>query len=212
MYRVGGKFRNRYHVTANSYLKKRVQAVLVNSAIPPICRIFRADSPNPLATLPSNTRFGSERSNFTVLYAAQDFSTAFVEVIVRDRFSRTNNREVAFIEVASRSISLLTSKLLNPLSLIDLRKDGCVRLGAPMDAVNARNHSAGRALGQDIHANHVGVDGFIFSSRLTGGDVYAIFDRSISKLKVISVDSLITHNMFLDATSYYEINMPMPDD
>ena len=31
------------------------------------------------------------------------------------------------------------------LTLLDLREDGCARIGAPTDAVRARNHAAGRS-------------------------------------------------------------------
>ena len=68
------------------------------------------------------------------------------------------------------------------LTLLDLRADGCTRIGAPTDVVQARNHAAGRAFGKTIHAEHADVDGIVYPSRLTGEDAYAIFDRSIGKL------------------------------
>ncbi len=68
------------------------------------------------------------------------------------------------------------------LTLVDLRRDGCTRIGAPTDTVKARNHAAGRAFAKAIHTDHVDVDGIVYTSRLTGEDVYAVFDRSAGKL------------------------------
>ena len=70
------------------------------------------------------------------------------------------------------------------LTLLDLRGDGCTRIGAPTDVVQARNHAAGRAFGKAIHAEHEDVDGLQYVSRLTGEDVYAVYDRGVGKLVV----------------------------
>ena len=79
------------------------------------------------------------------------------------------------------------------LTLLDLRADGCTRIGAPTDVVQARNHAAGRAFGKTIHAEHADVDGLVYASRLTGEDVYAIYDRSVRKLKAGDVGQLDAH-------------------
>ena len=80
-----------------------------------------------------------------------------------------------------------------PLTVLDLRADGRTRIGAPTDVVQARNHAAGRAFGKTIHAEHADVDGLVYASRLTGEDVYAIYDRSVVKLKVGDVGQLEEH-------------------
>ena len=49
--------------------------------------------------------------------------------------------------------------------------------------VQAKNHASGRAFGKAIHAEHADVDGLVYSSRLTGEDVYATIERSVEKLK-----------------------------
>ena len=41
----------------------------------------------------------------------------------------------------------------------------------------------GRALGKTIQAEHADVDGLVYASRLTSEDVYAIYGRSVAKLK-----------------------------
>ena len=77
--------------------------------------------------------------------------------------------------------------------LLDLRADGCTRIGAPTDVVQARNHAAGRAFGKAIHAEHADIDGLVYASRLTGQDVYAVYDRSVGKLKAADVGLLEEH-------------------
>ena len=128
-----------------------------------------------------------------MLYAAPDFTTAFIETVVRDRFAHRRTREVALREITERVWVSLAAEPGAPLTILDLRADGCTRIGAPTDVVQARNHAAGRAFGKTIHAEHADVDGLVYASRLTGEDVYAIYDRSVVKLKVGDVGQLEEH-------------------
>lgn len=170
-------------MTVDSYPREHVEQVLAKVHLPASYRIIpRRYLGTPLGTVPGDSRFCAKADGFTILYVSPDFATAFIEVIVRDRFTRKKQREVLLKEITERAWARIVTKPRANLSLIDLRKDGCVRLGAPTDAVNARNHAAGRVLGRAIHAGHEDVDGLLFSSRLTGADVYAIFDRGIKKL------------------------------
>jgi hypothetical protein len=133
----------------------------------------------PLGTGPGDSRFATEAGSYTVIYAAPDFATAFVETVVRDRFLQKEPRKIRLVELTQSVYASLRSQPSVKPNLLDLRGDGIVRLGAPTDAVNARNHSAGQALGRTIHDEHEDVDGILFASRLTGQDVYALFDRAI---------------------------------
>lgn len=163
------------------YSRKVVESVLIEEGLPPSWRVFPAAfAASPLGTGPGNSRFATADGSFTVLYAAPVFATAFIEVVVRDRFLRQDSREIRLVEVRERACAEILSPTAEALKLLDLRGDGIVRLGAPTDAVNARNHAAGRALGRTIHDEHTDVDGFLFASRLTGQDVYAVFDRAIA--------------------------------
>jgi len=131
-------------VTKSTYSKDRVEAVLIKIKLPPSYRIFPTrHAKTPLGTTPADSRFCAAKSGFTVLYTSPDFATAFIEVVVRDRFTRMKEREIGLKEVTLRSTALISSKARTKLALLDLRKDGCTRLGAPTDAVNARNHAAG---------------------------------------------------------------------
>ena len=128
-----------------------------------------------------------------MLYAAPDFTTAFIETIVRDKFVRRRTRQVALREIKERVWVRIEAKPGVALTLLDIRADGCTRIGAPTDVVQARNHSAGRSFGRTIHAEHADVDGLIYASRLTGKDAYAIYERSVGKLRVGDVGQLVEH-------------------
>ncbi len=176
------------------YPRDRIEAVLVNAELPPSYRIIpRQYCDTPLGTAPSDSRFCARVDGFTVLYASPDFATAFIETVVRDRFSRKRKSEIAAKEITERAWTLITMKPRTELSLLDLRREGCLRLGAPTDTVNARNHAAGRAFGRAVYAGHQDIDGLIFSSRLTGVDAYAVFDRALEKLDTTDQGKLQHH-------------------
>lgn len=195
-------------MTARTYPRERIRQVVTRAALPAGHRIIpRRFRGVPLGTAPADSRFCSKADGFTVLYAAPDFGTAFVEVVVRDRFIRRHRREILLKEVTERDWVLITSVAGAELVLLDVRNDGCVRIGAPTDAVNARNHAAGRALARAVHAEHEDIEGLLFSSRLTAGDVYAVFDRAIPKLRAVRSGSLATHPEIGDVLSRHRIEL-----
>jgi len=169
--------------------------------------MWRQHLSTPLGTAPGDSRFSAKSDGYTVLYAASDFTTAFVETVVRDRFTRSRPRGIHLKEVTERAWAQVATKERTTLRLLDLRHDGCVKLGAPTDSVNARTHAAGRALGRAIHGEHKTVDGFLFSSRLTGGDAYAVFDRALSKLQAASTGLLAEHPDLPDILGRYDIRL-----
>ena len=87
------------------------------------------------------------------------------------------------------------------------REESRGRVGAPTDAVNARNHAAGRTLGRDIHDSHKYVDGIVFSSRLTGEDIFAIFDRAAPKLTSRKSERLEEHDELPDVLRRHDIRL-----
>lgn len=195
-------------MTKRAYSRKRIEDVLTKAKLPPSSRIIpHRYLETPLGVAPGDSRFCSKADGFTVLYASPEFATAFIETIVRDRFTRRDQREVLLKEVTGRGWALITTKPRAKLALLDLRKDGCVRLGAPTDTVNARNHAAGRALGRAIYSDHKDVDGLLFSSRLTGEDIYAVFDRGIAKLNAAETGILPEHPELTDVLSNYSIKL-----
>ncbi len=132
---------------------------------------------SPLGTASADSRFATRTGGYTVLYAFPDSCTAFIETIVRDRFAHGRTRKVALREITGRAWVRMSSEGNTPLTLLDLRADGCTRIGASTDVVKTRNLPAGRAFGKAIHAEQPDVDGLVYASRLTGEDVYAIYNE-----------------------------------
>lgn len=188
------------------YRSEQIARVAVSVSVTAVHRIVpKRYLGTPLGTGPSDSRFCTHTADFTIRYAAQDFATAFVETVVRDRFTRKTRREILYKEVSERGWATLTTRPRHKLRLLDLRTDGCLRHGAPTDVVNARNHAAGRAFSHSIYTGHINIDGVLFASRLTGADVYAIFDRSIHKLAVLEVGELEANDGLPDLLRRHEI-------
>ena len=176
------------------YPRNRIASVLVGSGIAEGYRIMPArHAARPLGTVPADSRFCSRGGGYTVLYASPDFATAFIETVVRDRFTHRRKRRVALREVTERAWARISTRPEAELTLLDLRGDGCTRIGAPTDTVGARSHAAGRALGKAIHAAHPDIDGLVYVSRLTNEEVYAVFDRGMTKLVATGTGLLRDH-------------------
>ena len=188
--------------------RNRIESVLLRAACPESYRIMPGRYlAAPLGTSPADSRFGSRSAGYGALYASPDFVTAFIESVVRDRFVRQQTRNMALREISGRVWARIVGRSDAVLTLLDLRGDGCTVAGAPTDAVHARNHAAGRALSKAIHAQHEDVDGLIHASRLTGEDVYAVFERSIGKLQSVETGSLMDHPELPDVLARHGIGL-----
>ena len=71
----------------------------------------------PLGSSPADSRFCSRGAGYSVLYASPDFATAFIETVVRDRFMRRRDRDVALkagfrLAVVGRSATLWTVRAI----------------------------------------------------------------------------------------------------
>ncbi|HET9395340.1 MAG TPA: RES family NAD+ phosphorylase, partial [Nitrospiraceae bacterium] len=116
------------------YPREQVDAVLRTVHTGTVHRIvLRMGLANPLALRSGKSRFCDGRS-YAVLYAAGTLETAFVETVVRDRFVQTDRRVILLDEVRSRGCVEYRLRGTEPLRLVDLREDGCLRLGAPTDS------------------------------------------------------------------------------
>ncbi|MCY4003553.1 MAG: RES family NAD+ phosphorylase, partial [Rhodospirillales bacterium] len=185
-----------------------VGCVLITVPMPSGYRIMASrHRSNPLGTTPADFRFCTRNVGFTVLYAAPEFATAFIETVVRDRFTGRQSCEVAVREITARGWPRISMQQDAVLTLVDLRGDGCTRIGVPTDKVNASNHPASRAFAKAIHADHGNVDGVLYGSRLTGEDLYAVFDRSAEKLTSVETGLLEDHPKLPDILRSYGIGL-----
>ena len=176
------------------YSRDRIESVLLRTGFPDSYRIMPAKyGASPLGTTSADSRFCSCDSSYTVLHTAPEFDTAFIETVVRDRFCRQKEPEIESNEITERIWVRISAQPGTLLTLLDLRGDGCVRVGASTEAVRARNHAAGRALGRAIHEKHADVDGLIHNSRLNNKAVLAVFDRGMGKLGSVETGMLKDH-------------------
>ena len=190
------------------YPRHRIASVLLRSGIPDGYRIMPArHAAKPLGTVPADSRFCFHGGGYTVLYASPDFATAFIETVVRDRFTHRRERRVALREVTDRAWARISTQAEAKLMLLDLRGDGCTRIGAPTDTVRARNHAAGRALAKAIHMAHPDIDGLVYVSRLTEEETYAVFDRGLAKLEATGTGLLMNHPELPDVLKRHGIKL-----
>ena len=91
------------------------------------------------------------------------------------------------------------------LSLVDLRGDGPVCIGAPSAVAHDGNHAAGRALSGAVHDGLSEADGFVFASRFTGDSCVAIFERAFGRLRASGIAELVWQAEFLEALDDYDI-------
>jgi len=158
------------------------------SAFPRILRTAHAHRPRGLSSGPS--RFSSPSDAFRLLYAAQDFSTAFAEAVVRDRFVDRQRRYVGRSTLAGRSVTLISTTA--PLKLLDARGSAAYTLGIDTNAVRARAHNLGQAFSEWLHAE-TDFDGLLYDSRLTSRACIAVYERALPKIDASPAQPLLAH-------------------
>jgi hypothetical protein len=189
------------------YPRERVETVLKPLTVSVGHRILlKTLMTEPLQVLPAPSRFCDGRS-FSVLYAAGDLATSFIEVLVRDRFVQRHSRVIPYDDVRTRAWFEFDVPQAAPLMVADLRESGCLALGAPTDAAHARNQSAGRTLGRALYDHHADIDGIWYQSRLTGGECFAIFDRAFKRLTPLRCGDLEHHPQLPQVLEAHDIKL-----
>ncbi|MBB4524978.1 RES family NAD+ phosphorylase [Rhizobium leguminosarum] len=103
----------------------------------------------PLGMGFGNSRFSSPHRRFRLAYIAQDLSTAIAETIVRDRFEGSADRVLDETEFEDWAIAEVSA--VDPLTVLDLRTTGLLKLGVSTDAARAKAHSDGQALSEAVY-------------------------------------------------------------
>ena len=101
-----------------------------------------AHAATPLGAGVGVTRFASPTKAFRVTYLGQDLATSVAETLVRDRIQGKVTRKLLDVEVASWGATEVTASA--PLTLIDLRTTGLVRLGVSTEAARGKAQGEGR--------------------------------------------------------------------
>ena len=170
--------------------------------------IHRSHRSTPLAAVPAPSRFSDPQAHYSVLYATESVRCAFWETLGRNRFARRRRRDLPRSEVEARLVVSIRSG--DALSLVDLRGDGPVRIGAPSAVAHDGNHAASCALSAAVHGGVPEADGFLFPSRFTGDLCVAVFDRAFGRLRASGTAELVRHAEFLDALDEYDIVLTGP--
>ena len=151
----------------------------------------------PLGAGFGRTRFASPTNGFKVIYLAQDLTTGVAETLIRDRFQGRARRKLLEVEAELWGATEVTAAA--PLTLIDLRTTGLLRLGVSTDAARGKAQSQGRKLSQAIYAQ-TDAQGLLYSSRLTARTCLCLYDRALpgplQATPVIEVSRLVG---FVDA-------------
>ena len=125
------------------------------------------------------TRFASPTDSFKLLYIAQDLATALAETVVRDRFEGAAGRELDITDIASWGVCEVDARA--PLRVLDLRRDGCFKLGVSTDIVGAKAQAEGRAFSR-MRYDTADLDGILYHSRLRRRNCVAVYDRAVAPL------------------------------
>ncbi|TWG55299.1 RES family NAD+ phosphorylase [Aminobacter sp. J44] len=151
----------------------------------------------PLGMGFGQTRFSAPDNSFKVLYIARDIATAIAETIVRDRFEGRAKRILDFTEVDDWALSEVSTT--GPLTVLDLRTTGLLRLGVSTNASRAKNHATGRRLSHALY-HRFAIDGILYALRLTSAECVAVYDRAVpAKLVSTDAESLVRNPHLIDA-------------
>jgi hypothetical protein len=135
-----------------------------------------AHAATPLGAGFGVTRFASPIKAFKVIYMAQDLTTGVAETLVRDRFQGKARRKLLDVEATLWGATEVNANA--PLTLIDLRTTGLVRLGVSTEAARGKAQGQGRKLSQAIY-DQTNAQGLIYISRLTGRTCICVYDRAL---------------------------------
>jgi hypothetical protein len=155
-----------------------------------------AHAATPLGAGFGITRFASPTKTFKIIYIAQDLTTGVAETLVRDRFQGRARRRLLDVEAALWGATEVSAGA--PLTLIDLRITGLVRLGVSTEAARGKAQGQGRKLSQAIY-DQTDVQGLIYLSRLTGRTCICVYDRALAGLVATPLVEVTLLAGFVDA-------------
>lgn len=159
----------------------------------------------PLGLGYGETRFASPSRAFRVLYLGRDLVTGIAETVIRDRFVGRARRRVTEEEILAWGVTSVSARA--PLSLLDLRATGPIRLGIATDTVRAKSHKAGRAFSEALYRAAPAIDGIVYPSRLTNADCIAVYDRAVPKLEARPVVPLTTQPALVPALAALDVTV-----
>jgi RES domain-containing protein len=151
----------------------------------------------PLGMGFGQTRFSAPDNAFRLVYIARDIMTAIAETIIRDRFEGRAKRVLDITEVDAWAFSEVSAT--DPLTVLDLRTTGLLKLGVSTNAARAKSHATGRRLSKALY-DRFAIDGILYTSRLTSAECVAVYDRAVpAKLTSTPAADLVRNPYLIDA-------------
>jgi len=138
----------------------------------------------------SDPRRRAFMNRFGVLYLGSTLKVCFLEALLRDQ----RNGIIGAYAIGESELRLRRYALIEPTSrlhLVDLRGDGCVRMGIPSDVPRSANQALARRWSLALYQHPSKPDGIIYPSRLNEDTNLAIYDRAIVKLREVENTALI---------------------
>lgn len=97
----------------------------------------------PLGMGFGQTRFSAPDNSFQLVYIARDVATVVAETVIRDRFEGRARRVLDITELDDWAISEASAPV--PLTVLDLRTTGLLKLGVSTNAARAKKPRCGPA-------------------------------------------------------------------
>ncbi len=165
----------------------------------------RVHARTPLGMGFGASRFASPNRSFRLIYVTRDLATGIAETIVRDRFEDQELRQLDASEVEPWSVVDISAT--RPLTVLDLRTTGLLQLGVSTDAARAKGQEQGRLLSQALY-DGFDVDGLLYSSRLTGANCVALYDRCVhTAIAVAKTVDLVRMDELISALAELNVSM-----
>lgn len=159
-------------------------------------RVHLACYADPLGFAKTRSRFSDPRrrrkpeNRFGVLYLGETLKVCFLETVLRDkRNGSVEDYPLDEIELRARRFTLVEAAA--PLTVVDLRRDGGVRMGVPSDVCRASDQGLAQLWSVALHDHPAAPDGIAYESRLNGHSNMANYDRAIPKLRVAETMPLL---------------------
>ncbi len=172
-------------------------------------RIYHERYPDPLGFGKTKSRFSDprrrpENERFGVLYLGSTLKGCFIEAILRDRRNgAVGDYPIEEAELLQRRYAEIV--VTSPLSVVDLRADGRIRMGVPSDVVGATRQTLARTWSLAFYNHPAATDGIIYSSRLNDDANLAVYDRAIVKLSADRSLNLISAPGFGDVLNTLKV-------
>jgi hypothetical protein len=157
-------------------------------------RIYRKTFPDPLGFGKNPSRFSDPRhraegNRFGLLYLGSSLKVCFLETLLRDDRDGIVG-QIAIAESELDDCRYAEIRVSQALRLLDLTRDGPVRMGIPSDVARGRRQTLARKWSVAFHEHPQQPDGIVYPSRLNGDTNMAIYGRAVGNLKLLHTQDL----------------------